>query len=337
MNITKAIVSQFTTHRGKKTDKRLWFNILTKFFGKLAVTIILLGLAYVILYPLIYCISQSIRDPMDVYDPTVIYIPKNFTFNNFIEAFDFLDYTRLLINTVNVSLWPTLLQLVTCALCGYGLARFNFKLKGLLFALVLITFIVPPQTISITTFTTFRYFDPFYVCSGLQMTGVLPLPENYIELTDSLWSFILPALFASGLKSGLFIFVYRQFFRGVPKELEEAAYIDGCGSIQTFIKIIVPNAVPAFVTVFLLSLVWYYNDYYTIPLFLPKMEILSTNLSNMFTNMTGTGQPYANVDPQLVFPIWRAGIILYILPLLVIFLLFQKKFTESIARSGIVG
>ena len=169
------------------------------------------------------------------------------------------------------------------------------------------------------------------------MTGALPLPDGYLDITDSLWSFILPALFANGLKSGLFIFVYRQFFRGVPKELEEAAYIDGCGSVQTFIKIIVPNAVPAFVTVFLLSLVWYYNDYYTIPLFLPNIEILSTQLSNMFTNMTTPGAPYSNYDAQLVYPIWRAGIILYILPLLTIFLLFQKKFTESIARSGIVG
>ena len=335
MNITKAVIAQFTTHRGKKTDKRLWANILTKFVGKVAVTVILLGLAYVILYPLIYCVSQAIRLPADMYDPTVIYIPKHFTMQNFKDAWSFLEYLKLLLNTVNVSVWPTLLQLVTCSLCGYGLARFNFKGKGLMFALVLVTFIVPPQTISVTTFTTFRYFDPFYICSGLNFVGVLP--ENYIDITDTLWSFLLPALFANGLKSGLFIFVYRQFFRGVPKELEEAAYIDGCGSVKTFVKIIVPNAIPAFVTVLLLSLVWYYNDYYTIPLFLPKTEVLSTALSDMFTNMTTVGGLYSGVDSILIYPIWRAGIILYILPLLIIFLLFQKKFTESIARSGIVG
>ncbi len=335
MNITKAIFSQFTTHKGKKTDKRLWLNILTKFIGKLACFIILLGLAYVILYPLIYCISQAIRLPLDMYDPTVIYIPKHFTMQNFKDAWDFLEYPTILMNTINVSLWPTLLQLVTCALAGYGLARFNFKGKGIMFALVLITFIVPPQTISITTYTTFRYFDPFYICTGLNMLGVIP--QNYVEITDTLWSFLLPALFASGLKSGLFIFVYRQFFRGVPKELEEAAYIDGCGAIKTFIKIIVPNATSSFVTVFLLSLVWYYNDYYTIPLFLPKTEVLSTSLSNMFSNMTTVGGLYSGVDPILIYPIWRAGILLYILPLFIIFLVFQKKFTESIARSGIVG
>lgn len=335
MNVTKAIISQFTTHRGKKTDKRLWFNILSNFFGKLAVGIILLGLSYVILYPLIFCITQAIRLPSDMYDPTVIYIPKNFSLQNFKDAWDFLEYPRILMNTVNVSLWPTLLQLATCALAGYGLARFKFRGKGILFGLVLLTFIVPPQTISVTTYTTFRYFDPFYICSGLNAVGVIP--EAYIEITDTMWSFILPALFASGLKSGLFIFVYRQFFRGIPKELEEAAYIDGCGAIKTFIKIIIPNAVPAFVTVFLLSLVWYYNDYYTIPLFLPKTEVLSTSLSDMFVNMTTVGGLYAGVDTILIYPIWRAGILLYILPLLVIFLIFQKKFTESIARSGIVG
>lgn len=335
MNITKAIISQFTTHRGKNTDKRLWMNILTKFFGKLAVTVILLGLSYVILYPLIYCVSQAIRLPADMYDPTVIYIPKHYTLQNFKDAWDFLEYPKILMNTVNVALWPTLLQLVTCALAGYGFARFKFKLKGLLFTLVLLTFIVPPQTISVTTYTTFRYFDPLYICSGLNMVGAIP--EAYIDITDTMWSFFLPALFASGIKSGLFIFVYRQFFRGIPKELEEAAYIDGCGSIMTFIKIIVPNAVPSFVTVFLLSLVWYYNDYYTVPLFLPKTEVLSASLSDMFTNMTTVGGLYQNVDTILIYPIWRAGILLYILPLLIIFLLFQKKFTESIARSGIVG
>lgn len=335
MNITKAIVSQFTKHKGKKTDKRLWLNIVSKFVGKLAVAIILLGLAYVILYPLIYCISQAIRLPSDMYDPRVIYIPRHFTWQNFKDAWSFLEYPRILMNTVNVSLWPTLLQLCTCALAGYGLARFKFKGKGLIFALVILTFIVPPQTISVTTYTTFRYFDPFYIMSGLNLVGVLP--ESYIDITDTLWSFILPALFASGLKSGLFIFVYRQFFRGVPKELEEAAYIDGCGSFATFLKIIVPNAIPAFVTVFLLSLVWYYNDYYTVPLFLPQTEVLSSSLSDMFTNMTTVGGLYSGVDELLIYPIWRAGIILYILPLLVVFLVFQRKFTESIARSGIVG
>lgn len=335
MNITKAVISQFTSRRGKKTDKRLWINILTKFVGKLAVAIILLGLAYVILYPLIYCVSQAIREPTDMYDPQVIYIPKNFTWQNFKDAWDFLEYPKIFMNTLNVSLWPTLMQLVMCSFAGYGFARFNFKGKGILFGLVILTFIVPPQTISVTTFTTFRYYDPFYICSGLNLVGAIPDP--FIDITDTLWSIMLPALFASGLKSGLFIFTYRQFFRGFPKELEEAAYIDGCGSFETFLRILVPNTTPAFVTVFLLSLVWYYNDYYTVPLFLPKSEVLSTSLSDMFTNMTTVGGLYSGLDNLLVYPIWRAGIILYILPLLIIFLVFQKKFTESIAKSGIVG
>lgn len=335
MNISKAVISQFTKHKGKKTDKRLWLNILTNFASKIIIGIILLGLAYVILYPLIFCISQAFRDPMDMYDPTVIYIPRHFTMQNFIDAWDFLEYPKILMNTINVSLWPTLLQLVTCALAGYGFARFKFKFRGILFACALLTFIVPPQAISVPLFTTFRYYDPFFICSGLN--AVKLLPDAYIDITDTLWSFILPALFANGLKSGLFIFTYRQFFKGIPKELEEAAYIDGCGSIMTFIKIIVPNAVPSFVTVFLLSLVWYYNDYYTVPLFLPRTEVLSGSLSNMFQNMTTVGGLYSGVDPLIVYPIWRAGIILYILPLLVIFLIFQRKFTESIAKSGIVG
>ncbi len=335
MNITKAIVSRFTTHKGKKTDRRMWLNIIIKFVGKVAVTLILLGLAYVILYPVIFCLSQAFRDPMDMYDATVIYLPRHFTLENFQRAWDFLNYPVILMNTINVSLWPTLLQLASCALAGYGFARFKFPGKGILFGLVILTLIVPPQTIAVPMFTNFRYFDPFWVFSGLNAIGVMPNP--YIDITDTLWSFILPALFASGLRSGLFIFVYRQFFRGFPKELEEAAYIDGCGAFKTFLRILVPNAAPAFTTVFLFSLVWYWNDYFTVPLFLPRTDVMSNSLSNMWKMMTNTGGPYADVDDLLVYPIYRAGILLYILPLLILFLILQRKFTESIERSGIVG
>ena len=334
MSIIKAAKNQFGKN-GKKADKRMWGYLIGKFFGNVAIALILIGLAYIILYPLIFSISQAVRTQNDMYDTTIIYIPKHFTLENFQKAWIELDFTSALENTFNISFWPTVLQVCTCALAGYGFARFKFRGKGILFFLVLLTIIIPPSTIMVPLYTSFRQFDPLYIASAMNAFGWLE--EPYLDLTDSLWSFILPALFASGLKSGLFIFVYRQFFQGFPKELEEAAYIDGCGAMKTFLRILVPNAVPAFTTVFLFCIVWYWNDYYTVPMFLPNLASLPEALDGMWVNMTGYGGQYEGQDAIILYPILRAGIILYILPLLITFIVLQKKFTESIARSGIVG
>lgn len=334
MNIIKLFKHQFGENK-KNADKRMWGYMIGKFVVGVSVALILLGLCYIILYPLIFSISQAIRTPEDMYDKTIIYIPKHFTLDNFSEAWKVLDFDTTLVNTFNVSIWPTLLQVCMCALAGYGFARFRFRGKNVLFFLVLLTIIIPPSTIMIPLYTSFRYFDPLYIATAMNSFGWLS--EPYLDLTDSLWAFILPALFAAGLKSGLFVFVYRQFFQGFPKELEEAAYIDGCGAMKTFLRILVPNATSAFVTVFLFCIVWYWNDYYTVPMFVPNIDTLPDVLGNMFASMTGFGGEYASDDKISLYPILRAGIVLYISPLLITFIIFQRKFTESIARSGIVG
>ncbi len=334
MRIIKAFQHQFGKNR-KSADTRMWGYVFAKFIANLAIALILIGLSYIILYPLIYSLSQAVRSVNDMYDTTIIYIPKHFTLENFKDAWEVLKFPEILKNTVNIALWPTILQVCSCALAGYGFARFKFRGKGVLFFLVLLTIIVPPSTIMVPMYTSFRQFDPLYVATAMHSFGWIH--EPYLDLTDSLWSFILPALFASGLKSGLFIFVYRQFFSGFPKELEEAAYIDGCGAMKTFLRILVPNAGPAFVTVFLFCFVWYWNDYYTVPMFMPNIETLPSALGNMHANMIGYGGAYRGADALSLYPILRAGIILYISPLLIMFIILQRKFTESIARSGIVG
>lgn len=334
MQLFKALKHQFGKN-DHKADARMWAFMAIKFIAGLAIALILIGLSYIILYPLVYSLSQAIRSVEDMYDTTIIYIPKHFTLENFKEAWIVLDFPTALGNTFNISFWPTILQVCSCALAGYGFARFNFRGKNLLFFLVLLTIIVPPSTIMVPLYTSFRQFDPLYIATAMNAFGWIN--EPYLDLTDSLWSFILPALFAAGLKSGLFVFVYRQFFSGFPKELEEAAYIDGCGAMKTFLRILVPNAGPAFTTVFLFCIVWYWNDYYTVPMFLPNMDTLPSMLGNMHSNMTGYGGAYAGRDAISLYPILRAGIILYISPLLLAFIVLQRKFTESITRSGIVG
>ena len=336
MSIIKSVKNQFKKNEaGKTIDRRAIFHVLSRLIVSLVIALVLIGLSYIILYPLIYCVSFAIRDPIDVYDSTIILIPKHFTWSNFFEAWNFMDFGTALINTFNTAVWPTLLQVVVCSLAGYGLARFKFRGKGLLFMLLVFTMIVPPQTINITLYVSFRYFDPLAMFTGMNSIGLMP--EPYVDLTSTLWSVVLPALFAAGIRSGLFVFIYRQFFSSFPKELEEAACIDGCGAIGTFVRILVPNAGPAFTTVFLFCLVWYWNDYYTIPLFMPELETLPAVMDSMRSNLTASDSEYAGTNKNELFPIWRAGIVLYIAPLFILFVSLQKRFVESITRAGIVG
>ena len=114
--------------------------------------------------------------------------------------------------------------------------------------------LVPPQIINIPQYMFFRYFNPFWIYH--------PITGSYIYLINTGYTMYAPAITANGIRSGLCIFIFRQSFRGLPKELEDAAYLDGCSPFKTFLKVMVPNAGSTFLTVFLFSIVWYWNDYY---------------------------------------------------------------------------
>ena len=124
---------------------------------------------------------------------------------------------------------------------------------------MLLTLIVPPQMIMIPLYLSFRYFDPL----GL-------LPGNGINLLNSYWPFALTSATAMGMRNGLFIYIMRQYFRGMPAELEEAAYVDGAGALRTFFQVMLPSAVPVMVIVFLFSFVWQWNDDFYSTLFMAR-------------------------------------------------------------------
>ena len=200
--------------------------------------VILIETSFVLLYPLLYAVSVAFRPPAQLNDPVVIWIPKSLTLDNIRQVWDFIEFPKLLGNTVLIDLFSTLFQTLSCCVVGYGFARFAFKGKGLLFAVVILTIVIPPQAVTISNFMQFK-----------QM-GILDTPL----------AFYLPALTANGIRSGLFIFIFRQFFRGMPVEIEDAAYVDGCGPVRTFLRIMLPNALSPVLIVFLFSLVWYWND-----------------------------------------------------------------------------
>jgi multiple sugar transport system permease protein len=252
---------------------------------------------------------------------------------NLLTTVKLMKYPSALSLSLQLNIVSSLLQLAVCALTGYGFARFEFKFKNVFFALAVFTIFIPSQLVAIPLFMQFKDFNFFGVGSLIGLFTGVPLTVNLI---DSPLTYYLPAILGAGIKSGLFIFIYRQFFKGLPRELEDAAAIDGCGFFSCFLKIMVPNAMVAFVTVFLLSTVWYWNDYYTASMFMRNVNTISTSLANLTTSIAAYSGDIS-IDPYKTVIYLQAGCLLFILPVLVMYIFLQRFFIQGVERSGIVG
>ncbi len=293
--------------------------------------LIVFGLCFVILYPLIFMISSAFRPRAEMNDPTILWIPKTFTLSNIKDVILAMDYWNTLANTLVINIGCSIVQVLTCALTGYGFARFKFKGKNILFFIVILMILVPSQIILIPQYMFFRYFNPFGIYHAI--TG------EYINLINTAVTMYMPAITANGIRAGLFIFLFRQSFRGLPKELEDAAYLDGCSPFRTFVQVMVPNAGSTFLTVFLLSVVWYWNDYYVSTSFFTDNKTIALMLKNLDANLTriifDNGNVQVNIREIIVW--MEAGCLISILPMLIMYIFLQKNFTEGIARSGLTG
>ena len=289
---------------------------------------VIIGISYVILYPILLMLSTAFMDPRDIYDITVVWVPKHFTLDNFLPVMNVMEYGRAALNSFTLALSTSLLHVVSCTLIGYGFARFDFPGKKLVFTLVVLTLVIPPQTIMIPIFLHFRFFDIF---------GLLEHYTGRSGILDSYWPFILQSATGMGFRNGLYILIFRQYFAGMSRTLEEAAWVEGATVFRTFYSIMLPNAVPATVTVFLFSFVWQWNDDYFVSLFLENNEVLPIALSTLaarIASLSGEGQ---SLDPYYVSLLNNTGSLLVILPLLLLYAFAQRYFIESVERTGIVG
>lgn len=318
----------------KENKLSLLAEQVKKWFWPFVRTVLLVGLSFVILYPIFKKITMAIRAKSDLYSPIVVWIPQNFSLENFKYAIEMMDYWRTLANTIFLCLLTTSLTLASCILAGYGFARLRFKGSNLLFAGVIFTILVPPTTIFVPLYFNLRNFT---------LMGLIPLITGGkgVNLMDSYWPFILTSITANSFKSGLFIFIFRQFFRGIPRELEEAAYVDGAGVTRTFLSIMLPNAVPAITTVALFSFVWQWNDSFYTTMYLTSAKVMATQLASLphnlqirLTEMLGGS---AKADPFYLSMVQDTGILLSMLPLIILYIFTQRYFVESIERTGIVG
>ena len=295
----------------------------------------MLGISYVVLYPLLYMVSNAFKPVEQYYDPSVVWIPKSLTMENFKIVALVMDIGNVMKNTVIIELLPAIISAMVCMMVGYGLARFNFRGKRFVVACVILTIIVPQQTIASSLYSSFRYFD---------FLGILKFLHRFIPAVDTInligtpWVTILPSLLGVGLKSGIFIFIYMQFFTGLPKELQEAAAIDGCGEFRTFLKIIVPTAKNINIAVLLLAVVWNWNDYYTPSMFIRTKDTIATAMASFqanLENLHNMGIGVANI--QTAQTQIQAACLITILPLVVLYIFLQKRFSEGIENSGLTG
>jgi len=282
---------------------------------KIGVTYLLICTGFVFLYPIVYMISSSLMDVSDLVDPTVVMIPRKLYLENYVRAFNVLNFFPVLLKTLYKAAIPAVLQAVTCGLTGLALAKYRVPFKGAIIGIILITFVTPVSVIMIPQYIMF----------------------TEMGLTGGILPFVLPALTAGGFNSSLFCLIYWQYFKSIPDSYLEAAELDGAGVIRVFFSIILPLAVPAIVTVFLFALVWGWNESYVTTLYMQDVNAtLPRALSNFVTSyrmMYASGGSGNEINES----IRMAGTMLVIAPLLLLYAFAQKFFVEVIDRAGITG
>lgn len=314
-------------HKQLENEKKKIISMIKNFLFSLFRLIVIVGICYVILGPIIGIISSAFFSDADAYNPMVYLIPQEPTLERFKLAILRLDYWKTVGNSILYSLSLMAIQVLVCSMVGYGFARYNFPLKKLLFGCVVVMIVIPTHTIMLPIYVTFAKFDPL----GL-VTLFTGSTKNL--LSSPVPMYIMTAL-GCGLRSGLYIYIFNQFFRGLPKEIEEAAFVDGAGTWYTYFRIMLVNAVPSVITVAIFSMVWQYNDTFYSKLFLIDPNIV---ISKKITTLQSTISNLDKVlDPAISQLYVYAGILLVILPIVIIYVALQKYFIEGVERSGIVG
>lgn len=313
-NAARALRGLSENHKVQKVERgaRRWVWAIVR-------AVFILGFSFVILYPLLNMLSRAFMDPKDLYDSSVLWLPKHLTLVNIEIAAKGLKYGQSFFNSMWSSLLATLLQLFSCVLAGYAFARYRFPFRRILFACVILTLIIPPQ---LTMVASYMYFTD-------------------IGLIGSQWPMMLMAATGTGIRNGLFIYMFRQFFCSMPRETEEAAMVDGAGHFRTFFTVMLPGAVTVMVTVALFSFVWQWNDVFFVNLYDRSFQNLSNSINMAsFGNYFTQYPQYAGFsiyDPVINQNLSSTAALIIVAPLILLFLVMQRYFVESVERSGVVG
>jgi multiple sugar transport system permease protein len=263
--------------------------------------IFLFGIIY--LLPFLWLVSSAFKPTGQLYVVPPQWIPRPPVLTSFINGWALLPFGMYLRNTIFVSIIASLGTVLSCSFVAYGFARFRCKANPLLFVLVISTMMLPNQVTLIPVFQVFsrlKWINTF-----------LPL--------------IVPQFFAVG---AFYIFLLRQFFRTIPRELDEAAKIDGCNSFRIFVSIMLPLCRPALITVLVFSLINNWNDFMS--------QLIYLNSERRYTIAIGLQFFSSKYGPQQI-NLLLAVSLLTLLPLLFLFFVAQKYFVQGISTTGIKG
>ncbi|MBR7133747.1 MAG: carbohydrate ABC transporter permease [Clostridia bacterium] len=294
----------------------------------------LISVGFVVIYPLFYMIVTSLESNTAFLNSTRVWIPNELDIvNNYKMAMECLSFGKAIISTLKNQIVAALLQVVSCSVVAYGFARFEFKGKKIKTALLFLTIILPDMMLLIPRMVNYSKLD-FLGILGLfnNLTGI----DLRIDIINSVWTFWIPALFGVGLKSGILIYIYIQFFKGLPRELEEAAWVDGSGPIRTFISIALPSSGVVIITVVLFSLIWHWNDFTLSSMYLSDNFPLAVMLNNFEFAMNNHSYYFVPRQPESMAFV-MAACVLFVTPMLIVYMILQRWFIESIDRIGITG
>lgn len=278
---------------------------------------LLIAIGFVYLQPLLFMFVNSIKSPQDLLNPTVQWVPTELYLGNYEKSLRVLNYPQTLGTSILISVIPSLLQTFVASVVGFGLARYRFWGKPIIFVLLLATFVIPPQNTVIPQMLTYRN----------------------LNLLGSPFALIIPALLGQGYRSAIFILIFYQSFLSLPKVLEESARLDGASDLGIFFRVAMPSALPAYIVSFIFSTVWYWNETFLTVIFLEGgVTTLPMQLSRFvqaYENLYPPG--VVNIFDRLNEAVKMSGTFLNILPLLVMYFILQRWFVESVEMTGITG
>ncbi|THF83356.1 carbohydrate ABC transporter permease [Cohnella fermenti] len=281
---------------------------------KTVIYIILINVAFIYLKPILYMATTMIKDAKNILDPTVIWVPKSLYLGHLKTAIDYLSYGKSLLLSFVIAGGVSALQVFSCAVAGYAFARLDFPLKRFWGTMLLFTFIMPPQVVILPTIMMFKS----------------------LGLMDTVWPMILPALFGHGLKGAMFVIIYRSFFSTLPKELDEAARIDGASAFKLFFRVMLPLSRSVIVVVVLFAFVWNWNDFYLPSIFMFTSHDVPLSIALAREAAEMKLDEGAGVMTVYGEAIKMASSFLIIFPLLIVYFFAQRWFIEGVERTGLV-
>ncbi|MGW7160100.1 carbohydrate ABC transporter permease [Paenibacillus taichungensis] len=263
--------------------------------------IILFGL--LMLYPVLWLILSSFKPNHLIFTNSSL-IPTSFTLDHFVNGWKGLQgvsFGRFFGNSALISVMSVLGNVISCSFAAYAFSRLKFKFKGLWFSIMLVTIMLPYHVTLV----------PQYIL------------YNELHWINTYFPLILPKWLA---QDSFFILLMVQFIRGIPRELDESATIDGCGQSQIFFRIVVPLLVPALITTAIFTFIWSWDDFFSQMIYLSKIDLFTVQLG-----IRSLFDPSGQSD-------WGALLAmstLSLLPVTIIFLVFQRYFLEGIATTGL--